>query len=121
MKYNNEIIESLKFGLIDMFVLLLLQEEEMYGYKIRKEIEKRTNNVFKIKEGTLYGPLYRLNKRGLIANESKFIDNRYRNYYHIEDSGREFLQFILSNYEEITKSTQAFIEYSLNNQNKKID
>ena len=119
MSYNEEMVESLKFGLIDLFVLLLLQEEDMYGYKIKKEIEGRTKKVFLIKEGTLYGPLYRLKSRGFITNYTEFVNSRTRNYYHLEEPGKEFLQFVLDSYAEVTNATQNFIKDSLEVANKK--
>ena len=53
-----------------------------------------------------------------MTSESKFVNNRYRNYYHIEESGKEYLKFIISNYEEITNASKAFMEDSFAKQNK---
>lgn len=112
MSWKDDIIESLKFGIVDMFVLLLLSEKDIYGYQIKKEIEGRTNKVFTFKEGTLYGPLYRLEERGFISSRKEPSGKRFIKYYHIEPSGREYLEFTLKNYEEITDATKAFITMS---------
>ena len=111
ISWKDDIVESLKFGLVDMFILLLLKEEDMYGYQIKKEIEKRSNGVFIMKEGTLYGPLYRLEERGFISSRREPAGKRFRNYYHIEKTGEEYLEFTLTNYYEITKSTKDFINW----------
>ena len=37
-----------------MLVLKLLEQEPMYGYQIIRELEQRSQNVFRLKEGTLY-------------------------------------------------------------------
>ena len=34
-----------------MLVLALLKEQEMYGYQIIEELEKRSNQVFHLQEG----------------------------------------------------------------------
>ena len=39
-------------GGASMLVLALLKDQEMYGYQIIEELEKRSNNVFQMKEGT---------------------------------------------------------------------
>lgn len=41
-----------------MLVLALLKEREMYGYQIIEELEKRSNQVFHLQEGTLYPLLH---------------------------------------------------------------
>ena len=45
---------SLQPGGAAMLVLALLKEREMYGYQIIEELERRSNQVFQLKEGTLY-------------------------------------------------------------------
>ena len=45
-----------------MLVLALLKEQEMYGYQIIEELEKRSNQVFHLQEGTLYPLLHSLEK-----------------------------------------------------------
>lgn len=115
ISWKDDIIESLKFGLIDMFILLLLSEKDMYGYQIKKELEKRSNGMFIMKEGTLYGPLYRMEERKFISSRKEIIGGRYRNYYHLEEKGREYLNFTLENYHAITESTKCFINWGNNN------
>lgn len=83
----------------------------MYGYQIKKEIEKRSNGIFIMKEGTLYAPLYRLEERKFITSRKEPAGGRFRNYYHLEESGREYLDFIVKNYNEITESTKCFLNW----------
>ena len=37
-----------------MLILKLLEQQDMYGYQIIKELEIRSERVFTLKEGTLY-------------------------------------------------------------------
>ena len=46
-----------------MLILKLLEQQDMYGYQIIKELEKRSERVFTLKEGTLYPLLTRLSRR----------------------------------------------------------
>ncbi len=40
----------------------------MYGYQLLQELDSKSNGVFKMKEGTLYPVLYRLEDGGLISS-----------------------------------------------------
>ena len=50
MKISKELIS----GSTPMLVLSVLKKEDMYGYKIIRELEVRSEYVFSFKEGTLY-------------------------------------------------------------------
>ena len=49
-----------------LLVLTLLAAEEMYGYQIITELEKRSDHTFAMKEGTLYPVLHGLWKDGAV-------------------------------------------------------
>ena len=112
MNWKNDIDENLKFGLLEILILHLLTEEDTYGYKIRKDLVKRTAGVFEVKEGSLYGPLYRLEERKLISSNKVLVgEKRFRNYYHIEETGREYLNYALEKYHEISKGFLSVINW----------
>lgn len=71
-----------------VLVLALLKEKEMYGYQIIEELEKRSNKVFQLKEGTLYPILHSLEKDRLIsAREAETVNGRTRRYYAVTEKG----------------------------------
>jgi PadR family transcriptional regulator PadR len=75
-------------GSIDSLLLCLIVQQPMYGYRIIKELEKRSQGYFKFKEGTLYPALHRLEKVGLIRGEWQTLPSgRQRRYYHITEKG----------------------------------
>ena len=80
-------------GSTSMLVLALLKEREMYGYEIIEELERRSNHVFKLKEGTLYPILHALEKeRCLAARDAKTPGGRLRRYYRITEKGLRALE-----------------------------
>lgn len=94
MSWKNDIDENVRSGIVELLVLQLLCERDMYGYEIRKLLAQRTNNAYIMKEASLYGPLYRMASRGLISSYKKMAgEKRFRMYYHIEDTGREYLSY----------------------------
>ena len=75
-------------GNIDSLLLCLLNQREMYGYQILKELEGRSQGYFKFKEGTLYPALHRLEAAGLIQGKWRMLPSgRQRKYYQITDKG----------------------------------
>lgn len=93
-KWKNDIEENVRSGIVELLILQLLSETDMYGYQIKQELARRTNDCFVMKEGSLYGPLYRMSERKLISSHKELVgEKRFRNYYHIEDAGREYLEY----------------------------
>lgn len=91
----NEVGKQLKKGVIEILMLELLSEEKMYGYQLIQELDIRSGGVFRMKEGTLYPVLYRL-------EDSRFIESYWeqdserrsvpRKYYRITSDGLAALE-----------------------------
>ncbi len=68
-------------GSLEIILLSLLKNKDMYGYEISKEIKNITDNVLILGEGTLYPALKRLKEKNLIqdyfieTNSSKKKEN----------------------------------------------
>lgn len=78
-------------GLIDIFILAILKDQMSYGYQISKEIEKRTNGLYVIKEATLYAAIKRLEAKELISSLVKTeTQGRQRIYYQLTEQGQAF-------------------------------
>ena len=80
MSVNKELVKEST----SMLVLGVLEEKEMYGYQIIKELEQRSETVFSLKEGTLYPILHVLEQDGFL--EAYWEDTssaRKRRFYRI--------------------------------------
>ncbi len=64
MNINKELTK----GSMALLVLSVLAEEEMYGYQMIGEINRRSENVFRMKEGTLYPILHAMVNDGLLES-----------------------------------------------------
>ena len=85
-------IQQLLKGLIDPIILSTLGRLPMYGYQLIKEVERRTAGHLKLKGGTIYPSLLRLEKNGLVVSKWRQITKgRGRRYYEITEKGRQFL------------------------------
>jgi len=98
---RNLLLTGLKKATIEMVLLKLLSESDMYGYQITQEVKKRSSGLYTILEGSMYPILYRLHEQHYISDYEKRGGRRQiRVYYHLEDSGREHLNKMLDEYHE---------------------
>ena len=75
-------------GFHDLMILFRLSKGESYGYELSKYIRNRTNDVYTIKETTLYSSFNRLEKNGFISSFSKEeTRGRKRTYYRLTGVG----------------------------------
>ncbi|NLO48418.1 MAG: PadR family transcriptional regulator [Clostridiales bacterium] len=88
MMNNKELLK----GSTPMLVLKLLEGRRMYGYEIIKEMESKSEGIFKFKEGTLYPILHTLEKNGQVVASWAEIGGRKRKYYSITDKGIDLLR-----------------------------
>ncbi len=75
-------------GHIDTIILAHLRNEDSYGYKINKSIRQKTDDLYEIKEATLYTAFKRLEENGNIS--SYWGDEKSgarRRYYSITKEG----------------------------------
>ncbi|WP_391560092.1 PadR family transcriptional regulator [Robertmurraya sp.] len=86
--FNRELIK----GSTSLLLLQLLEERDMYGYELVKELESRSGNEFSVKEGTLYPALHKLEKQEYIECYWKEQEKGpARKYYKITEAGKEML------------------------------
>ena len=88
MRYGRELLK----GSTDHLILSLIGQEPMYGYKLIKEINKRSGGYFQFKEGTLYPALHRMERDGQIKGKwERLPSGQERRYYYLTESGRKVL------------------------------
>lgn len=88
-----KIDKSLMTGSTTMLILRLLENSDMYGYQMIEELERRSQNVFTLKAGTLYPILHTLEQQGMIESYDMEADNvRPRKYYRITKQGKKMLE-----------------------------
>ena len=106
MKINKELMK----GSTSILILSLLEKEDMYGYQITHELKKLSENVFELKEGTLYPMLHSLENEKAI--ESYWIDadnGKRRKYYRITKTGKTLLEDKKSEWETYTRAINSVL------------
>ena len=107
---KRQYIEQLKKGITETALLYLINEVQTYGYDIIKELEKRTTGYFKLKGGTIYPALRRLEVKGLVESlQRRTSQRRSRKYYRITDKGRQFLAKRLVEWQKFSMAVSALM------------
>jgi DNA-binding PadR family transcriptional regulator len=82
-------------GHLESLVLSVLEQGEAHGFEIWRRLEAAGSGALRLKEGSLYPALYRLEEAGLVraAWESGASDRRgpRRRIYHLTRKGRRRL------------------------------
>jgi transcriptional regulator len=79
-------------GTLDMLVLQTLVLGPAHGYAIAEVIQKRSEAVLQVEQGSLYPALHRLEDKGLIASFWGTSDNnRKARFYKVTAAGRRQL------------------------------
>ena len=114
MIQRNDIEENLKRGILEMLILKMLSQEDMYGYQMINEMNIRGKGLIDIKEGSLYGPLYRLIGKNYISENKILVGKRRtRGYYHLEPLGAEYLNTIIDVYSKVIEGVNLIMNYSV--------
>lgn len=79
-------------GTLDLLILRTLQPGPSHGHAIAKAIERSSEDVLQVEQGSLYPALHRLIKRGWIAAEDGISENNRRaKFYRLTPKGRRQL------------------------------
>ena len=85
MPSNNELIR----GSVEIVILKLLSDNDMYGYQMIKTVNERSNGFFEWREGSLYPCLHKLEGKGLVDSYTRECGGMLRRYYSLTKAGRE--------------------------------
>ncbi len=107
-----QVRENLKKGTVEMVLLHLLQERDMYGYELLQEMKRRSNEKFTLKDGSMYPIMYRMIDKGLVTDQQVLVGRRRtRVYYHLTDVGKAYLEEIKAEYLFITEGITNILNH----------
>ena len=81
-------------GLLDLLILrTLLREKELHGFEIAQMIERISEDVLQVEEGSLYPALYRMERDGWIEAEWGTSElGRKAKFYRLTAKGKRQLR-----------------------------
>ena len=115
MAYKNNLIT----GITELLVLKILEQQDSYVYEIQKMINNNSEHLLSISLNTIYTVTYKLQNENLISEYSKLVGKkRTRVYYHLEETGKEYLTKITANYNKMIDGVNHIINFLGGNLNE---
>ena len=103
-KDDRDRIELLQ-GTLDLLILRTLLLGPAHGHAICKTIERGSDEVLQVEQGSLYPALHRLIKRGWITfDEGTSENNRKAKYYRLTARGRKQLEVETSRWDKLARA-----------------
>ena len=96
-----------------MLILGLLEEKSYYGYELIKTLKSRSNNVFDMKEGTLYPILHKLENDELISSSNQEVAGRTRKVYTITEKGIRVLAKEKEDWREFSMAVNQVLTFGV--------
>src|SRR5262245_47973734 len=97
--------QNLIQGTLAMLILRALARSPLHGYEIAQRIQRSSEDVLKVEEGSLYPALYRMEEQGRIEAEwGASENNRRAKYYKLTRAGRKQLSVETSNWERLSEA-----------------
>ena len=88
--YQTELVQRIIKNLLDIQLLRMVQNQPLWGYKIKKKVEADFN--VKLRHGALYPMLNHLEQNGFLTSQRQTKGGRARKVYTITKKGKEYLQ-----------------------------
>jgi PadR family transcriptional regulator PadR len=106
-RFAEKFESAMKNGFIASLILTVLEKNPSYGYKIAKEIEKRTLGLWDIPSSTMYTVLKDMTDKQLITFYEEQVEGRNRKVYEITSKGQSTLRIMLEKKSLIESSFEA--------------
>jgi transcriptional regulator len=92
-------------GTLDVLILRILRLGPAHGHEIIKAIERSSEDVLRVEQGSLYPALHRLIKRGWIDfDHGTSENNRRAKYYRLTPRGRKQLAVETSKWDTLARA-----------------
>lgn len=108
-KSNSDILQ----GTLALLVLKTLACGPMHGYGITLHIQRVSNEVLRVEEGSLYPALHRMEQEGWISAEWGVSDNNRRaRYYQLTAAGRKQLAAEEKSWTRLTQAVASVLQFA---------
>ena len=99
-------------GSLDLLVMKTLARGRMHGYGITLHIQRVSNEVLRVEEGSLYPALHRMEQDGWIqADWGVSENNRRARYYELTAKGRKQLEQEEKKWNELTRAVASVLQF----------
>jgi PadR family transcriptional regulator PadR len=97
-------------GTLDLLILRTLRAGPAHGHAIAKSIERNSEDVLQVEQGSLYPALHRLIRRGWILVEAGVSENNRRaKFYRLSAKGRKQLSVETTKWERLAHAIAGIL------------
>lgn len=108
---GNETRSELLQGTLDLLILRALQEQILHGWAISERIQRISENVLQVNQGSLYPALHRLEGKGWIKAEWGVSElGRRARFYQITSAGKRQLRLEHESWQKISLAINRVLE-----------
>jgi PadR family transcriptional regulator PadR len=98
-------------GTLDLLILKTLALEPQHGWAVSERIQQISSEVLRVRQGSLYPALHRLERRGRIkARWGTSESNRRAKYYELTKAGRKQLEAETTSWRQLTAAVAQILE-----------
>jgi transcriptional regulator len=98
-------------GTLDLLILRALTLGEMHGLGLANRIEQLTRGAFRVKPGSLFPALHRMEEAGwLTASWGESANNRRAKYYRLTKAGRRQVAAETSEWRRIVQAMRLALD-----------
>src|SRR5271154_5781684 len=101
-------------GSLDLLILkTLAQTGDLHGYGIVLHIQRASDELLSVEEGSLYPALHRMEQSGWVTSKWALTEtNRKAKFYKLTPAGRKQLQIAEESFEQLVKGVRAILRYA---------
>ncbi|HEY4359312.1 MAG TPA: PadR family transcriptional regulator [Acidobacteriaceae bacterium] len=101
-------------GSLDLLVLkTLAQRSSLHGYGISLHIQRASEDLLRVEEGSLYPALHRMELSKWISSEWALTEtNRKAKYYKLTAVGRKQLHEAEESFDQLVRGVHAMLRYA---------
>jgi transcriptional regulator len=97
-------------GALEMMILQILERQPLHGYALVQHIQRASNDLLRVEEGSLYPALQRMLKEGWVkARWDVSASGRRVRTYEITASGSRHLQREVSSFERMLEGIRLVL------------
>lgn len=97
-------------GTLDLLVLKALLLGAMHGWGITERLERGSEQVLQVGQGSLYPALYRLERQGFVASAWRVTENnRQARYYSLTRAGRARLAEERAHWQRLSRAVELVL------------
>src|ERR1700678_3525731 len=100
-------------GTLELLILKSLEHQPNHGFGITTHVQKVSDGLLRVEEGSLYPALHRMEKEKLIKGEWRITENgRRARFYALTAAGRKRLENAVTSWASTMKGVQKLLRFA---------